>query len=219
MPERHSVPRAVTANVIASSVASQAQIEIIDFLPIDDGLEDVCAPYAEAGLARIYRRRQVAEALNAIGTTIEARVSSDDTAARALVLILYGFHRARDFDTEAAGFDADVDVGEMLSRIVRDGPEVGVHTVVWSESATATTRRMSGAARREFSWRVVGAMSEDDSQSLIGTAGAVGLRDQQIIVANDDLGVMRRCTSLSCPPAEWAASLIATVVRSELTER
>ena len=52
---------------------------------------------------------------------------------------------------------------------MRDGPEVGVHVWVWSDSVTGASRRLTPRMMREVGWRVAGKMGGDDSQAFIGT--------------------------------------------------
>ncbi|MGO9751947.1 MAG: FtsK/SpoIIIE domain-containing protein, partial [Solirubrobacteraceae bacterium] len=207
----YALPRAVAANVIASAVAGRARVEVADFLPMDDGLESAVARYAEAGRASLHRRRQLPELLTSLRDTVSERVAADDTGAETILLVLYGVHRARDFDTESVDFDTEPDLPGLLATIVRDGPEVGVHTFIWCETLATLSRRLGSGITRECSWRLAARMSADDSQSLIGVDTASGLREQQLVVANEDIGLLQRCTSLSDPPASWVTELLSTI--------
>lgn len=206
-----ALPHAVAANVIASAVAAQAQVEVADFLPIDDGLEETLAPYQGNARVSIHRRRQVADLLGRVGDVVRERVDADDVGAQALLLVLFGLHRARDFDTESVDFDPENDLASRLTAIVRDGPEVGVHVFVWCETLATLRRRVDSSITRECCWRLAGRMSADDSDSFIGVDTANGLREQQIVVVNEDIGRFQRCTSLSQPSARWVHDLLSAV--------
>ncbi|OJU80549.1 MAG: hypothetical protein BGO11_07435 [Solirubrobacterales bacterium 70-9] len=204
-----SLPQAVAANVTLSAVARRAAVEVVDFMPIEEGLESFLVPLLEAGAATANRRRAVPELLTRIDAEVQKRVAEDDTAAPPLLLVLYGMHRARDFDPDSVDFDSEVDLPELLARILRDGPEVGVHAFLWFDSVAGIARRLPAGAVREASWRIAGRMSEDDSISLVGSEAATSLRDQQLVVANEDRGILQRCTAISQPGEEWTRELLA----------
>jgi len=203
-----SLPSAVTTNLIASAVARQASVEVVDFLPLDEGLDGVLAPFAEASAINLSRRRQVPDLLKRIGEDVKRRVDDDDTLSPATFLVVYGMHRARDFDQDSVDYDPDADLPELLGHILRDGPEVGVHTFIWFETLGAISRRLPSSAIREISWRLAGKMSADDSSSFIGVDGASSLREQQLIAANEDRGMIQRCTTIASPPAKWIREVL-----------
>ena len=205
------LPHAVATNVASSAVAAGARVEVVDFLPIEDGLEDLVGAYLASSHVALKRRRQLPDLLTSLSIMVDERVEADDVGAEATLLMLFGMHRARDFDTESVDFDTERDLPGLLARIVRNGPEVGVHTFMWCETLPALSRRVGSAVTRECSWRLAGRMSADDSHSLIGVDTAVGLREQQVIVANEDLGRIQRCTSLSRPPAPWVDEFLAVL--------
>jgi len=206
-----SVPRAVTANLTLSAVARRASVEIVDFLPVDEGLETFLAPLLEAEAVTVSRRRQVPDLLKRIGEEVKRRGDRDDTSSPPTFLVLYGMHRARDFDQDSVDYDSEADLPELLSQIMRDGPEVGVHTFLWFETVASISRRLPSSAVREVSWRLAGKMSADDSSSFIGVDGASSLREQQLLAVNEDRGVLQRCTTISEPPSDWTRDLLAGI--------
>ncbi len=61
----------------------------------------------------------------------------------------------------------------MLAAILRDGPEVGIHTLVWCESVDVLHRRLGADALREFGVRVGATMDDDSSITLLDTPDAL----------------------------------------------
>jgi hypothetical protein len=86
---------------------------------------------------------------------------------------------------------------------MRDGPEVGVHVWIWAETVGGAARRLSSRMMRECSWRIAGKMSADDSLSLLGTERAAEIRDRQLVLSNEDLGVLTRAMTFALPSAAW----------------
>lgn len=210
-----SAPRAVVANMILSAAAQRGSVELVDFLPIDEGLESFTQPLLDASLVRVNRRRQVPELLTRIRDEVAQRVAEDDTNAPAILLALFGMHRARDFDQEAVDYDAETDLPELLVQILRDGPEVGVHTLLWFDTIPSIGRRLPPSAAREVSWRLAGKMSADDSSSFLGVDTASSLREQQVLAANEDRGVLQRCTLIAAPSAMWTQELVDAFVNDQ----
>lgn len=61
---------------------------------------------------------------------------------------------------------------------------------------------------RECGWRVAGKLSPDDSLSLLGTDRAAEIRDRQLLLANDDRGILTRLMSFAPPHPAWLAALL-----------
>ena len=59
-----------------------------------------------------------------------------------------------------------------LERIVREGPEVGVHALVWTDRLSSLAMHVSRATMREFALRVVMQMPAEDSALPIHVLGA-----------------------------------------------
>jgi tetratricopeptide (TPR) repeat protein len=203
---REGAPSLLTV-AAASLAATPARPDIVDFTSIDDGLDVVLGPLLERDRVRVHRRRGFAALLRAVRDEVSDRIAADDVSSPPRVIFLYGLHRARDLDVDG-GIDGDPELVDLLQEIVREGPEVGVHTWVWCETVGGLSRRLPSSVLREFSWRLAGRLSQDDSQRLLGSYDAAELRDRQILLTNDDLGLSRRCTSYTVPGAAWLTDLL-----------
>jgi energy-coupling factor transporter ATP-binding protein EcfA2 len=210
-PAGFSMPQAVAANIMLSAVARGTAVELVDFMPIEEGLEPFLVPLLDAEAVNASRRRAIPELLSRIHSQIQTRISEDDTSAPPMLLMLYGMHRARDFDPDSVDYDTEVDLPGLLGQVLRDGPEVGIHTFLWFDTVASIARRLPAGAGREASWRLAGRLSEDDSVSLIGVDAATSLREQQLVMVNEDRGVLQRCTAISQPPAEWTRELLREI--------
>lgn len=160
-------------------------------------------PGLDAGRISLRRRRAFAALIEDVAAEVADRVEADDSFRPARLAVLFGVHRARELDSEIGSLDADVELAEALERVMRDGPEVGVHVWLWSDTVGGAARRLSSRMMRECSWRIAGKMSGDDSLSLIGSEAAADIRDRQIVLVNDDLGIKTRAMSFSTPSSEW----------------
>ena len=199
---------------VSSAAMSDADVDVIDFMSNDDGVDALLEPLLNAQRITLRRRRAFADLLSNYELEISERIDLDDGRKAARVLFLFGVHRARDLDSEMGSLDVDSDLVEKLERVMRDGPEVGIHVWLWADSVPGASRRLTPRMMREVGWRLAGRMSSDDSQSFIGTGQAADLRESQLLMINEDRGVASRLKGFSPPPQAWIAQLVAASLRN-----
>jgi DNA segregation ATPase FtsK/SpoIIIE, S-DNA-T family len=112
------------------------------------------------------------------------------------VLAIIGAHRARELrpndDVGAfAGFDARSadsapDLASCLKEIVTDGPDVGVHTMLWLDSYANFERIFDRRVLGEFGIRVSGALPEKDSHTLYDSQIAAQISHPNRMVKFDE---------------------------------
>lgn len=195
---------------VASGAMTNAVVDVIDFMSVDDGLDVLLEPLLDAGQISVRRRRAFADVLDSYVAEVSERLDQDDPHREARLLFLFGVHRARDLDAEIGSLDVDTDLVEKLEQVMRDGPEVGVHVWLWSDSVSGASRRLTPRMMREIGWRVAGKMSSDDSHTFIGGGQASDLRESQLILSNDDRGISTRVTAYSPPSRGWLATVRRT---------
>lgn len=196
------------AACVAAAALGPARIDVIDFMSADDGLDKLLEPLLDRGRIRLRRRRAFAALLEELRKEVRDRMADDDPGTRSHVTFLFGIHRARELDASFGSVDSDPDLADALEEVLRDGPEAGVHTWIWADTLSGATRRLSSRMIRECTWRVAGKMSADDSLSLLGTDRAAEVRDRQLVLGNDDLGVLTRLMGFAPPPPGWLASVV-----------
>jgi hypothetical protein len=94
-----------------------------------------------------------------------------------------------------------------VERIVRDGPEVGVHALVWTDRLSSLGTHVSRATMREFALRVVMQMPAEDSAMLIDSAQAASLGDTEGLLYDEDAGRLTTFRPYQLPPVELMAEL------------
>jgi len=80
----------------------------------------------------------------------------------------------------------------QLTLILREGPDVGVHTIIWCDTMSNLYRTFDLSTLREFVLRVAFQMSEGDSQSLIASSAANKIGDHRALLYNDDTGEQKK---------------------------
>ena len=91
----------------------------------------------------------------------------------------------------------------MLNSILRDGPDVGIHSLVWCDTVTNLNRSLDRRALREFSMRVVMQMSAEDSSNLIDSPAAAKLGQNRAYFYDEDSGRLEKFRPYGVPPVEW----------------
>jgi hypothetical protein len=97
--------------------------------------------------------------------------------------------------------------GQMFADIVKDGPGVGVHVVVWCDSYNNVDRWFGRQLLREFEMRVVFQMSPADSSNLIDSPAASRLGNHRAILYSDERGTTEKFRPYGPPSEAWLAWL------------
>ena len=189
---------------------------ILDFMPLDPGLDAGLDDGPGAGFRRrrvalgdraelhVGRRRYLAKYLDEVHRVVQDRLVDDEHDAPSRLLVVSGLGRARDFDPRASATGIDgLDPVEVLAAILRDGPEVGIHTLVWCESVDMLHRRLGADALREFGVRVGATMDDDSSITLLDTPDALGLKPHQALLYDESRGRLVKFRPYELPAPGW----------------
>ncbi|MBM3235694.1 ATP-binding protein [Candidatus Poribacteria bacterium] len=195
------------------------------FYILDFGATD--APYADffSNLSKqlphpvqIGRRRQLPEIIAELAAEVQRRLDAEDSSSGrgaegegAIYLFFYSLHRARDLrQEEGFGFpsfnseeSAAPSLTQQFTTILRDGPDVGVHTLVWCDTVTNLNRSMDRRVLREFAMRVVFQMSAEDSANLIDTPAASKLGPYRALFYSEEEGRLEKFRPYALPSEEW----------------
>jgi hypothetical protein len=101
--------------------------------------------------------------------------------------------------------EAAASPSENFETLLRDGPEVGVHTVAWCDTYANVTRAVPRQTIREFRTRIAGAMSNEDSMSLLDDYAAARLdKPHRLVLFDDDRpGALEKFRPYSLPDQAW----------------
>src|SRR5262249_42972943 len=89
-----------------------------------------------AGPVSATRGRATATVLRDVAALIRERIEQSEYDAAPCALVLAAVQRAREFDGVGGGEET-----ELLDAVLRDGPEVGVHTIAWFDRPMSLDRR------------------------------------------------------------------------------
>ncbi len=92
---------------------------------------------------------------------------------------------------------------QQLTEILKNGPAVGVHTLIWSDSYNSVNRLFDRQTMREFAQRVALQMSAADSSNLIDSPSASDLSVHRGLFYNDETGQTEKFRPYGPPEDEW----------------
>ena len=129
--------------------------------------------------------------------------------------------RKSDDDFGFGGFDKSKarTPGQMFGDVLKDGPAVGVHLIVWCDSYNNVDRWFSRQMLREFEMRAVFQMSAADSSNLIDNPAASRLGNNRAILYFDERGASEKFRPYGPPSATWLELLDKRATPTALSGR
>jgi hypothetical protein len=116
-------------------------------------------------------------------------------------------HSARDLrrdENYSPYSDQPLPPSEQLAKIVTEGPDVGVHTLLWCDTYTNLLRTFDRRSINEFGLRVALQMSADDSRNLVDSDAANKLGVHRALFYDEDRsGKLEKFRPYGIPTAEW----------------
>jgi len=140
---------------------------------------------------------------------------ADEHAGHATILIL-GLHphrlnamRAAEDDFSYSAEEATSKPDAQFAEILREGPIVGMHSVLWFDGLNNLNRCLSRANQRECDLKVLFQMSANDSGQLIDTTAAADLGTNRALLHIDDVGTIEKFRPWAMPDDRWLAEVAA----------
>jgi hypothetical protein len=200
-PRTTSLPLA-SINLVSASPLEPAEEQLLARLP------DILGP-----ILQVVQVRDVPALIASLSEELERRMKTPGHE-EPLFLFLHGLQRLRDLRRaeDDFGFSRREDKpspSKMFQTILREGPMVGIFTVVWCDNLNNLNRTLDRAALREFEMRVLGQMSQADSSNLIDSPLAGKLGQCRALFSTEDQGRLEKFRPYGPPPAEWLDRVMA----------
>ncbi len=188
---------------------------VLDLMPLESGFAEVIHRLGTVSPVQLFRRRSLDDALIDTLAVVEKRAISLDFTAPPVLFVVNGLGPGAGLVADASvdGFDPV----RTFERIVREGPEVGVHTILWSDRLPTLAAQASRATMRAFAMRVVMQMPTEDSAMLIDSASASTLREHQALLYDEGAARLTKFRPYLIPPLEFVASLTAQLPEPAIT--
>jgi ABC-type multidrug transport system fused ATPase/permease subunit len=166
---------------------------------------------ALAELAAELDRRQAAEAA---GGAVGGGGAGSSANAPPVFLIIHGLQRFRmlrraedEFDFSSSSDEKAAKPDKLFARILREGPPLGLHTLVWCDTVASLNRTLDRQGLREFDARVLFQMSGADSSALIDAAVAGVIGQNRALFYSEEQGLIEKFRPYALPDEQWLAAL------------
>ena len=209
-------------SLAAQEHPDRAKFFIADLATADSAWADLSGKLAELlpHEIKVLGRRELPGLLKDLVAQVNRRIAGEEGGPN-VYLVIQGLHRARDLREEEVRsvsiFDRDesqseASAPELFATLLREGPETGVHVLAWCDSYS-NVRRTIDRRVNEFGLRVVGAMSNDDSMSLIDDPAAAKLDKQHRVIFSDEdkPGYLEKFRPYAIPGEEWLEAVGRTL--------
>ncbi len=223
---REEAALGVLANCLISLAAYHAPGSARFYLL--DGMRD---DVPEAGLwnrldlalpqdAKIAQPRGAADLLAEIAAELASRQEHAQEYGPPIYLFLYNLSRFRDLRREDEFSFSSLDDGKPASpakqfqNILREGPALGIHTLVWCDTYSNVSRFLDRQGLRDFEMRVLFQMNATDSSNLMDNPDACRLGIYTAIFYDEGRGRMEKFRPYGLPSNDWLAS-----VKKQLRDR
>ncbi|MEZ6058824.1 MAG: FtsK/SpoIIIE domain-containing protein [Planctomycetaceae bacterium] len=153
--------------------------------------------------------------VEAVLAEVTRRESDSELASGAeLLLVIRDIGQFRDlrrdeddFGMSGFGEAKPATVSGMFGDIIKRGPLVGVHVIVWTDTFSNAMRWLSNSLLREFEDRIAFRMNQTDSASLVDTPVASTLGPGRAVLYRDQTGTIEKFRPFAWPTANWLTSL------------
>jgi DNA segregation ATPase FtsK/SpoIIIE, S-DNA-T family len=217
-----TVSSLVSMSAAVDPSLTEPSIHLMIGQALDAVSEDLVRVLTEVLPIRLWLPRDLGTLLNQLADEIDRRAKPDEPRASATgirgpqFLFLYGMQRLRDLrrPDDDFGFSKKGDEKapyRQLTHVLKEGPPVGVFTMMWSDTLVNLQRCIDRLTMREFDQRVLMQMSAADSSTLMDSPIAAKLGPQRALFYTEDLGKIEKFRPYALPSAEWIRGLGAHV--------
>ena len=210
----------ILANSLVSLVAQnrngQARFEVLDGTRPDSTVQGAWPQLASAlpNSVAIHGPKDTAKVISALANEVTQRSENSEQTYPSQFLIVHDLAQFRDLriTEDDFGFASlgpsgtngkSVAIDKQFRNLLREGPAVGVHVLLWCESFNSLSRTIDRLALREVDYRVALQMSSTDSTSLIDSPAASRLGEHRAILYRDDLGTQVKFRPYGRPTEAW----------------
>ncbi|MFO0899345.1 MAG: FtsK/SpoIIIE domain-containing protein [Pirellulales bacterium] len=100
---------------------------------------------------------------------------------------------------------------QQLAELLRDGPSLGVHLLVWCDTMSNFQRWCERSAMKEFDGRVLLQMSAADSSLLVDSPAASQLGPSRALLSREDEGRLEKFRPFAPPSLDWLDTTLAAL--------
>ena len=162
---------------------------------------------------KLCQPRKAAAELLELAAELKKRRDDPECPAPPIFVFVHNLGRFRELrkEEDSFGFSTSFDEEKTVSpaaqfgEIVREGPAVGIHALVWCDTYNTLSRWIDRQTIHDFELRVAFQMSASDSSNLTDSAAAAGLGVHRAILYNEGLGQLEKFRPYALPDEQWLA--------------
>jgi len=169
---------------------------------------------------RQVERAEVAATLTELVGEMNQRLKGTSSDRSVRYVLIQGLQRYREFrraDDDMGfgrrGADKTVSPLENLQALLRDGPGVGMHTLMWCDTLINLNRSLDRQGLRECGLRVLFQMSAADSSHLLDNPLASKLGRNRALFFHDEMASPEKFRPYGLPSLTWLAEVKQRLVR------
>ncbi len=154
--------------------------------------------------------RDLAATYGGLAAEIKRRQESTSDDQAPLYVFIYDIQRFRDLrksddDFGYSRYDEDKPAppSKLFSDVLRDGPPVGIHTIIWCDSVNNMNRTLDRQGMKEFENRILFQMSANDSSTLIDTPAGSKLGENRALYYSEEANRIEKFRPYGIPEIEW----------------
>jgi hypothetical protein len=183
------------------------ELNVIDFMGLETGFGECALALDPPAHVSVSRRRSSEATIERVRNIVVNRLAKAEVDAPASLLVINGLEHAHDLEIgESHGKSNGGGLLAHLEQIVRDGPTVGVHTILGSRTRESLEERLSRDVVRRFAIRVVGQTDPASSAALVDTPIAAELRATQALLYDEVTSRLERFRPYGLTEPAWLKS-------------
>lgn len=152
------------------------------------------------------QHREVAPMMQTLSDELTTRKGlPPDAPMSPIFVVIYGLHRLRDLrrsDDDFGGGEGGLSPVNQMAELIKEGAPLGIHFLIWVDTATGASRSFDRATLREFTLRVLFQMSANDSSNLIDSPAAGKLGAHRALYYSEELGTIEKLRPYGVPNEE-----------------
>jgi len=162
-------------------------------------------------------RLGVGDAMERLAGEVRRRIDDQVLDGEAVYVIIRDLARFRELRRNESDFgysfggDQKATPAQNLVTLLKDGPPVGIHAIIWCDSLTNLQRTFERGSLKEFELRVLFQMSGADSSQLVDSPAAVKLGPQRALFVHEETGTLEKFRPYAFPTGDWLAGVSATL--------
>ena len=194
---------AITTAALLASCAAHRVDDLRAIVLDGTTADDPNAGYLDAVAGHLPHRierpdfRGVSDAILEIGRELASRIEEGRVDGPTILLMVHGLQRFRVLRRSEDDFGFSTDEGpptpdKVFGEILREGPEHGVHVVLWADTVATFERCVDRQGMRAIDQKAMFQVGATDSSTLIDSPAASTLGPNRGLLYNEERGTIEK---------------------------